>query len=257
MSSADALASPAVAGAPRIAPPIGAGPNFVLADPLLTAALAGAYGAFGAVFRGPRERFWQRMTRTGLALGGLALAADPSLRRLRVRKRDVALGLASAAGLYAIFQVGDRMARRIMPKGAEEIGETYALRVLRPTPELAARLGFIIGPAEELFWRGFVQRRMRARLGRWRGAAVASVMYGGAHLVSENLTLTGAATVAGAYWGGLAALGMPMGALVVSHVAWDIWIFLLAPTEKPASVELPSANSSTVLFSAPEPAVPT
>jgi hypothetical protein len=36
--------------------------------------------------------------------------------------------------------------------------------------------------------------------------------------------------VAGAYWGLLAAAGMPMGALIVSHVAWDVWIFLVAPT---------------------------
>jgi hypothetical protein len=26
-------------------------------------------------------------------------------------------------------------------------------------------------------------------------------------------------------------MGMPLGALVVSHVAWDIWIFLVAPTD--------------------------
>jgi hypothetical protein len=26
-------------------------------------------------------------------------------------------------------------------------------------------------------------------------------------------------------------MGVPLGALVVSHVAWDIWIFLVAPTE--------------------------
>ena len=41
----------------------------------------------------------------------------------------------------------------------------------------------------------------------------------------------GAATVAGIYWGLLRALGMSMPALITSHVAWDIWIFLLAPTE--------------------------
>jgi membrane protease YdiL (CAAX protease family) len=239
MTGEEALSAAGIARAPGDAPLQGSSPNFLLADPLLTAGVAGAYGAFAAVFRGQRGRFWQRMTRTGLALGGLALATDPSLRRLRVRKRDVALGLASAAGLYGIFRAGDRMARRIMPKGAEEIGETYALRALRPTPELAARLALVIGPAEELFWRGFVQRRLSARLGRWQGAAVGSALYGGAHLVTENITLTGAATVAGAYWGGLAAMGMPMGALIVSHVAWDIWIFLLAPTEKPPTAELP------------------
>ena len=44
------------------------------------------------------------------------------------------------------------------------------------------------------------------------------------------MTLVGAAGVAGAYWSALAAAGMPIGSLIVSHVAWDIWIFLVAPT---------------------------
>jgi len=84
-------------------------------------------------------------------------------------------------------------------------------------------LGLVIGPAEELFWRGFVQRRA--------GYLTATALYGGAHIVTENATLIGAATIAGAYWGLLRAVGVPLGALVVSHVAWDIWIFLIAPTE--------------------------
>jgi hypothetical protein len=196
----------------------------------LLAGVGAAYAAFALTFRGPPQRFWQRMTVTGLSLGSLALAAEPDLRRIRIRPRDVALGLGSAAVLYGIFQVGDRMARRIMPAGGDEIGRMYALRHLRPVPELAARLGLVIGPAEELFWRGFVQGRLQRSLGRWPGAAAASAAYGGAHLVTGNLTLTGAATVAGGYWGILSAAGMPMGALIVSHVAWDIWIFLLAPT---------------------------
>jgi len=199
-------------------------------DPVLAGGLGVAYGAFGATFRGPRERFWQRMTAAGAALGSLALLADPELRRTRIRGRDVALGLGSAAGLYAIFRVGDRLARRIMPRGSEEIDEVYELRSLRPRGEIGARLAAVVGPAEELFWRGFVQRRLAARLGRWRGAAAAASVYGGAHVVTGNATLIGAATTAGAYWSALAAAGMPMGALVVSHVAWDIWIFLLQPT---------------------------
>jgi membrane protease YdiL (CAAX protease family) len=185
--------------------------------------LATAFALFGLTFRGPRARFWERMTLTGFVLGSMALANDAALRRLKFRERDVALGLLSAAGLYAIFQAGDRMARAVMPKGSQEIGDIYALRSLRPASEIATRLAAIIGPAEELFWRGFVQRRI--------GAAGAAATYGGAHLVTGNATLIGAATVAGMYWGLLRALGMSMPALITSHVAWDIWIFLLAPTE--------------------------
>jgi membrane protease YdiL (CAAX protease family) len=200
-------------------------------DPLLTAGLVGAYGAFAATFRGPRDRFWERMTHTGLGLGTFALAAEPELRRTRIRARDVALGVASAAGLYGVFRFGDRAARRIMPRGAEDIDDVYALRSLRPKTEIAARLALVIGPAEELFWRGFVLRRSQRLYGRWKGAAVAAVKYGGAHVATGNATLIGAATAAGAYWSALAAAGMPMGSLVVSHVAWDVWIFLLQPTQ--------------------------
>ena len=44
--------------------------------------------------------------------------------------------------------------------------------------------------------------------------------------MTGNFTLFGAATVAGAEWCALYAAGMPLGALLVSHVTWDIWIFL-------------------------------
>lgn len=170
------------------------------------------------------------MTTTGTVLGVLATAGNESLQRPRLRRRDVALGLGIAAGLYAVFRVGDRIARRVLPDGAENIRNIYELRELRPKSEIALRLATVIGPGEELFWRGLVQRSISQRRGNARGAIIATGLYGGAHLITGNMALIGAATVAGAYWSALAAAGVPMGALVVSHVIWDVWIFLVAPT---------------------------
>ncbi|HZD74054.1 MAG TPA: CPBP family intramembrane glutamic endopeptidase [Actinomycetota bacterium] len=199
-------------------------------DRLLAAGLGTAYSAFALTFRGPRSNFWQRMTATGLTLGSLALASEPKLRRSRLRGRDVVTGLASAAGLYGVFLVGDRLVRRLLPRGGDEIGSVYELRELGRPAELAVRLALVIGPAEELFWRGFVNARLARRFGRWPGAAVGSLAYAGAHVVTGNFTLFGAAGVAGAYWSALAAAGMPMGALIVSHAGWDLLTFLVAPT---------------------------
>ncbi|HLO35866.1 MAG TPA: CPBP family intramembrane glutamic endopeptidase, partial [Candidatus Deferrimicrobium sp.] len=186
--------------------------------------------AFAATFRGPRQRFWQRMTGTGLALGSLALLTSRPARRARIGPTDVAVGLASAATLYATFRVGDSFARRFVPGGDAQIRDIYTLRTLRPRPEIAARLATIIGPAEELFWRGLVQEALMDRVGRWPGAAAAAMAYGGVHIVTGNFTLFGAAGIAGAHWCALYAAGVPLGALVVSHVTWDIWIFLVQPT---------------------------
>ncbi|HUQ42062.1 MAG TPA: CPBP family intramembrane glutamic endopeptidase [Candidatus Limnocylindrales bacterium] len=192
-------------------------------DPIVAIGLAAAFGLFALTFRGQRARFWERMTLTGFVLGTMALANESELRRLRWSSRDVVFGLGSAAVLYGVFDIGDRVARQVMPRGSKEIQDIYALRTLAPPEEIGLRLATVIGPAEELFWRGFVQRRA--------GGLAAAAAYGGVHLVTGNATLVGAAAIAGIYWGLLRALGMSMPALITSHIAWDIWIFLLAPTE--------------------------
>jgi hypothetical protein len=70
------------------------------------------------------------------------------------------------------------------------------------------------------------------RFGLIRGTLMGVAAYGGVHIASGNFTLVGAATVAGAFWGGLYSMGMPLGALIVSHILWDNIIFLIAPTTK-------------------------
>ena len=204
-------------------------------DPVTAVGLAAAFGLFALTFRGDRRRFWERMTLTGFVLGNMALANERELRRSRTRLLDIAQGIGSAALLYGIFTFGDQLARRVMPRGEDEIRDIYALRQAAPKDEIALRLATVIAPAEELFWRGFVQRRA--------GGLAAAVGYGGAHLVTGNATLIGAAAVAGIYWGLLRRLGMSMPALITSHIAWDVWIFLLAPTE--GAEEESSSESAT------------
>jgi hypothetical protein len=106
-------------------------------DAAFALGLAAAVPAFAATFRGPRDRFWSRMTTTGLVLGGLALVANPRLRRTRIGPREVAVGLASAAALYGTFKIGDRFARRFVPGGDAQIRDIYSLRELAPRGETA------------------------------------------------------------------------------------------------------------------------
>lgn len=197
--------------------------------PLIVGVVA-AGAAFGAVFNGPRDRFWSRMTATGLGLGGWALLTSRPSRRVGIGPGRALAGLLSALGLYLTFRVGDRFARRFVPGGDAQIRDIYALRTLRPRAEIATRLALIVGPAEEIFWRGLVQSALMRRYGRWPGAALAALAYAGVHVTTGNFTLFGAAGVAGAHWCVLYAARVPLGALIVSHVAWDIWIFLVQPT---------------------------
>lgn len=163
-------------------------------------------------------------------LGAFALAANPELRKQRPAPRDLALGASSAAALYGIFRLGDRFARRVMPRGAEDIADVYARRRAAPRWFIAAALALLIAPGEELFWRGLVNGYLMQRLGRLTGSALGACIYGGIHLITGNLTLTGAAGVAGAFWSLQYLFEGRLGSVVVSHVAWDLWIFLVQPT---------------------------
>ncbi|HEY8759955.1 MAG TPA: CPBP family intramembrane glutamic endopeptidase [Candidatus Dormibacteraeota bacterium] len=184
-----------------------------------------------AAFRG-KSHFWQKMAIGVGAMGALAVAANPELRsgRNRPRLRDVPVGLAMAAVLYGIFRAGDRFARRVMPTGEQDIADVYERRRMAPRWFIAPALALVIAPGEELFWRGLVNGYLMQRMGRVAGSALGAVIYGGIHLITGNLTLSGAAGIAGAFWSLQYLFEGRLPAVMVSHIAWDLWIFLVQPT---------------------------
>jgi hypothetical protein len=196
-------------------------------DVLLGMAAAGTL--WTVAFRGKRG-FWAKMATGVGSLGAYALYANPDLRKTRVRPPDVVRGIASAGLLYGIFKVGDRFARKVMPNGGADIDDIYRKRGLASDPFIATSLALLIAPGEELFWRGLVNRYLAQHLGPVAGNAAGATIYGVIHLVSGNLTLTGAATVAGGFWSLQHLNDARMGPLIVSHVVWDVWIFLVRPT---------------------------
>src|SRR5262249_22781840 len=181
-------------------------------------------------FRARWGTFWARMALVAGSLGLYASVVSPNARRERLTVGDVAGALASAGGLYGVFQGGDRLARLILPRGQSEIASIYELKKGSPPWLTAILLAGVIAPSEELFWRGLVQKTLMSRLGPTRGALAATLCYGGVHLGSGNLTLSAAALAAGAGWGAQYALQRRLPSAILSHVLWDVWIFLVAPT---------------------------
>lgn len=177
-----------------------------------------------------KQRFWETMAVGVGSLGAFALYANPALRRTRARPRDLVVGLGTAVGLYGVFQVGDRVARKVIPGGAADIEDIYLRRNLADHQFIALALALLIAPGEELFWRGLVNGYLAQELGPVKGNALGATIYGAVHLVTRNFTLFGAAGIAGAYWSLQWLFEGRMASQVVSHVAWDVWIFLVQPT---------------------------
>lgn len=176
------------------------------------------------------DQFWIAMASGVLVLAMFAaIVRGPALYHEKTDAYDVALGAGSFALLYAVFWIGDKIIRFIRPVSGGEISAIYELRQQAPLVVIALLLVFVIGPAEELYWRGLVNWAIAARWGDATAVVLGTAAYGGVHLVTQNAAIVLAAVVAGFVWSMLYAIRRRLFPVIVSHVLFDLFLFVLAP----------------------------
>jgi membrane protease YdiL (CAAX protease family) len=195
--------------------------------------LAGAL--FVLLFRfqrlGPLD-FWWWMGLNVCAVAGLGFAADGNYRaRLRADLktgfvRKAGLGFVSAVLLYGLFAAGRLAALKIFPFAAPGIASVYGLKSGAGTARIVLLLGLLIGPGEEVVWRGFFQENLGRRIG---GFALTAFAYTLVHVASGNVILVLAAAVCGVFWGLLYLAWRSPILNAVSHTAWVLMIFVIRP----------------------------
>ena len=180
--------------------------------------------------------FWYTMTATALILIFMACwmgdLKTPIREGLHGGKplRFFLLGIALAAALWGVFWVGDKLSSLMFGFARGQVDSIYGMKTGIQPWIIALLLLFIIGPAEELFWRGFVQQQLSLHWGENWGFVVATAIYTLIHLWSFNFMLIMAAMVCGIVWGGLYRLQPKwLPALVVSHAVWDACVFVVFP----------------------------
>ncbi len=183
---------------------------------------------------GPLD-FWWAMGLVVAVLVVSAIAADSgtvALLREDIRTRlfrKIALGVLSAAALYGVFYLGNGLVRRFLPMGGEGIGAVYALRSGAQALRIGLLLLLVIGPGEELFWRGYLQRTWQKKLGNASVLPLTVAVYTAVHVASGNPVLVLAAAVCGLFWGVLYQRSGSVLLVAVSHTIWDLAVFLLFP----------------------------
>ena len=194
--------------------------------------LAVAFVLWGIMFGLRWGNFWLLMS---ISAGALALwAAVWDRARLSKllfwRWRWFPTGFALAALLYGVFWLGNWVAGRVFPFAHSQVTAIYGIKSTTDARLIALALVFLIGPAEEIFWRGFVQKQLeRCWLGRWEAVVVGALIYAAVHVWSGNMMLVGAALTAGLFWGSVLAATENLWSGILSHVLWDVAVFLLWP----------------------------
>jgi membrane protease YdiL (CAAX protease family) len=185
------------------------------------------------IFRLQPVNFWAEMTASTLLLAGFArwrVGSTLGLGGLR-KLRPWLLGIGSAVCLYLVFWLGKSLSSWFFSLSAQEISAIYAYRDQAPPWIILLLLVFVIGPCEEIFWRGFVQSSLSRSLGRAQGLIFASALYGIVHIWGGNLMLLLAALTCGFFWGWLYHRQKELAPVIVSHAVWDALVFVVIPVQ--------------------------
>lgn len=179
----------------------------------------------------PLINFWEMMAGSALTLAVLACLFDRNWLKESVwNPQSLFLGIALAAALWGVFWTGDKVAAWLFDFARPQVDMIYGLKESTNPLFLTLLLLLVTGPAEEIFWRGYVQRTISHRWNPNAGFAITTAVYALVHAASCNFMLIMAALVAGIVWGGLYRLfprRLPV--LIVSHAVWDAAVFVWFP----------------------------
>lgn len=201
----------------------------------------------------PHLNFWLCMAGSAILLTGLTFAIDgvwwkqldiPE-GKSRYWMENIALGIGIAIVLWGIFWIGDKLSQLMFPSFARgQVNSIYGMKDGFSGIILSLLLLFVIGPSEEIFWRGFIQKRLADHLSHWKTFRVGKLVldarfwamiigvfiYALVHLFSFNFMLIMAALVCGIVWGGLYWLWPNrFPAILLSHALWDAAVFIWFP----------------------------
>jgi hypothetical protein len=175
--------------------------------------------------------FWWGMTAASgiLAVWSLIRSGKSRGRLFKFNLRYFFWGLLSAAVLYIIFWAGNEISTRFFTFASGQIASIYNNKAQLDTWKIALLLFFWIGPAEEIFWRGMVQRTLSEYFGENFGWIGGALIYGAVHLWAASLMLFLAALLCGLFWGWLYKRFGSLWPGIISHAVWDVVIFLVFP----------------------------
>ena len=179
----------------------------------------------------PHINFWIMMTCSGATLTLYSTWASPGWwKDVRIGLSDILLGAGLAAAMWGVFWLGEFFSTLLFDFARPQVDTIYGMKEGENPLVLTLLMLFIIGPAEEIFWRGYIQKGLSKRWNPNWGFVVTTLVYSLVHLAKFNFMLIMAAAVAGLIWG-LAYRFFPerLGAIIISHALWDCAVFIWFP----------------------------
>lgn len=175
--------------------------------------------------------FWIAISLASLVLSIIALSRRKQIiSELNINWQSIVAGIFIAAALWGVFWIGDKVSSMMFDFEKSQVASIYSMRDGHSKWLIAMLLLLIMGPAEEIFWRGYLQKTLQTIINPNAGFVTGVVLYALAHLWSFNFMLIMAALVAGLVWGAIYRFfPKSLPALIISHSLWDVMVFVVFP----------------------------
>lgn len=135
------------------------------------------------------------------------------------------IGVVSGLCLYAVFWLGYHAIDLLFKNDVNKLYKWFAPSLFWQYLALV----FVAAPGEEFFWRGFIQRRLSKYFKPLVSILTASILYASVHIYAGSFQLVFAAFISGFVWGLLYFWKKSMPLVIVSHIIFDIMLFVILP----------------------------
>ena len=175
--------------------------------------------------------FWIAISLASLVLSIIALSRRKQIiSELKINWQAIVAGIFIAAALWGVFWIGDKISSMMFDFEKSQVASIYSMRDGHSKWLIATLLLLIMGPAEEIFWRGYLQKTLQTIISPNAGFVTSVILYSLAHHWSFNYMLIMAALVAGLVWGAIYRFfPKSLPALIISHSLWDVMVFVVFP----------------------------
>lgn len=170
--------------------------------------------------------FWYIFTASMLMLISYTIVNETKIDG--PKRNYLVIGIFSGIVLYGVFWLGDTFIYLLNLPLSGQITKLYKL-FSPENPWHYLVLILIIAPGEEIFWRGFIQKRILRNADARTSILLSSLLYASVQLHSGEFILILAALTGGIVWGTLYAWKRNIRLVVLSHIVFDLLLFVFLP----------------------------
>ncbi|MEK4970595.1 type II CAAX endopeptidase family protein [Cytobacillus sp. FSL R7-0696] len=171
--------------------------------------------------------FWYIFSATMLFLISFAIISI-ELDHQETFTQNLLWGTLSGVFLYGIFWLGYTGLSFIGLSITEPVAKLYSYYGAKIIWQYLLLI-VLFAPGEEIFWRGFVQKRVMNYTNGFLAVGISSILFASVQFYSGSWALVLAALIAGLYWGTIYLWKRSIVLLITSHIIFSLLLFVFFP----------------------------